>query len=50
MIMSFLVAAVGSALTSTMVIESVTAGVSLGIGVYTASKGIRQKNSSGSRR
>jgi hypothetical protein len=41
MILGFL-AAVGSAITSTAIIESVTAGVGLGISIYTASKCARQ--------
>lgn len=41
MILGFL-AVVGSMITSSVVIESVTAGVGLGISIYTASKCVRQ--------
>jgi hypothetical protein len=41
MILGFL-AAVGSSIASGIIIESVTAGVGLGISVYTASKCVRQ--------
>lgn len=40
---SFL-AVVGSCLTSGVVIDSVTAGVGLGISIYTASKGLKQSS------
>lgn len=41
MILGFL-AAVGSGIASSVIIESVTAGVGLGISIYTASKGVKQ--------
>lgn len=41
MIIGFLTCVVGS-ISSSIIIESVTAGVGLGITVYTASKGVRQ--------
>jgi len=41
MILEFL-AAVGSSIASGVIIESVTAGVGLGISIYTASKCVKQ--------
>lgn len=41
MILGFL-AAVGGSIASSVIIESVTAGVGLGISIYTASKSVRQ--------
>lgn len=43
MISGFL-AVVGSMITSSVVIESVTAGVGLGISIYTASKCVKQRS------
>ncbi len=37
-----LLTAVGSAITSTVIIESMTTGIGLGISIYTASKCARQ--------
>lgn len=42
MLISFLSYAVGS-ITSSIIIESVSAGVGLGITIYTASKGMKQR-------
>lgn len=44
MILGFL-AAVGGSIASSVIIESVTAGVGLGISIYTASKCVRQNGS-----
>lgn len=44
MLIGFLTCVVGS-ITSSVIIESVTAGVGLGITVYTASKGVRSNSS-----
>lgn len=44
MLISFLSYAVGS-ITSSIIIESVSAGVGLGITIYTASKGVRSSSS-----
>ena len=41
MILGFL-AAVGSSIASSVIIESVTAGVGLGVSVYTASRCVKQ--------
>ena len=41
MFLGFL-AAVGTCITSSVVIDSVTAGVGLGISIYSASKGVKQ--------